>query len=260
MDCCVFCEEENRNKGATLKVKLPMDENGYPVLPSWEAIDLGGLMYKKMVIGEFMSKTMYGIAASGGKGRVPWAKLREAQGDFIAAKYLPEGVTLTQYHHLCLKDANALLKHWIQRQAAGKVPFCFKKVQKADRHHGGERGSGNYHSSAGAGPSGQSQGDASRSPSSSANGQQPHEELPMQEDGGILPPHPPNPPPPPPRTCPAPRIITQCRPPTGSPRAGPPHENPPINQSGLNKIRVAAPLQGPKHITRRRRSKGHVLL
>jgi hypothetical protein len=52
-------EEENRNKGATPKVKLPMDEKGYPVLPSWEAIDRGGLMYKKMVIGKFMSE-MYG--------------------------------------------------------------------------------------------------------------------------------------------------------------------------------------------------------
>ncbi|KAH9027300.1 hypothetical protein EDB84DRAFT_1563480 [Lactarius hengduanensis] len=220
-------EEESRNRGATPKVKLSIDENGYPVLPSWEAIDRGGLMYKKMVIGKFMSE-MYGIAAGGGKGRVPWARLREAQGDFIAAEYLPEGVTLTQYHHLRLEDANALLKHWIQRQAAGKVPFRFKKVQKADRHHGGERGSGNYDSSTGAGPSGQSQGDGAKSPSSSADGQQPHEELPTQEDGGILPPHPPNPPPPPPH------INPQRCPPTGSPRAGPAHEHPrdpPNNQA-----------------------------
>ncbi|KAH9179081.1 hypothetical protein EDB89DRAFT_1901132 [Lactarius sanguifluus] len=148
-------EEENINKGATPKVKLLMDEN------SWEAIDRGGLMYKKMVIGKFMSK-MY--------------------------------------------DANAILKHWIQRQAAGKVPFRFKKVQKADRHHGDH-------------------------PPQSANGQQPREELLTQEDGGILPTHPPNPPPPLPCARPPPHIITQCHPPTGSPRVGPPHENPPNNQA-----------------------------
>ncbi|KAH9009879.1 hypothetical protein EDB85DRAFT_1902660 [Lactarius pseudohatsudake] len=154
--------------------------------------------------------------------------LREAQGDFIATEYLPEGVTLTQYHHLRLEDANALLKHWIQRQAAGKVQFHFKKVQKADWHHGGEQGSGNYDSSTGAGSSGQSQGDGAKSPSSSADGQQPCEELPTQEDGGILPPHPPNPPPPPPH------INPQHHPPTGSPRAGPAHEHPhdpPNNQA-----------------------------
>ncbi|KAH9166667.1 hypothetical protein EDB89DRAFT_2075607 [Lactarius sanguifluus] len=82
------------------------------VLPNWETIDRGGLIYKKMVIGQFMSE-MYRIAAGGGKRRVPWAKLHEAQGDWISAEYLPEGVTLTQYHHIRLDDANSLLKHWI---------------------------------------------------------------------------------------------------------------------------------------------------
>ncbi|KAH9083384.1 hypothetical protein EDB83DRAFT_2309383 [Lactarius deliciosus] len=120
----------------TLKVKLPIDKHGYPVLPNWETIDRRGLIYKKMVIGQFMSE-MYGIAAGGGKRRVPWAKLHEAQGDWIAAEYLPEGVTLMQYHHIHLDDANSLLKHWIQRQTTGEIPFHFKKVDKADRHHDG---------------------------------------------------------------------------------------------------------------------------
>jgi hypothetical protein len=59
--------------------------------------------------------------------------MKEAQGDFILAKYLPNGVTISQYHHICLKDANALLKHWTQRQAAGEVALRFKKVGKANK-------------------------------------------------------------------------------------------------------------------------------
>ncbi|KAI9431798.1 hypothetical protein H4582DRAFT_2084465 [Lactarius indigo] len=220
-------EEDRKRKDKTPKVKLPMDENGYPVLPKWEDIDREGLMYKKVVIGKFMSE-MYRIAAGGCKGRVPWARIHAAQGDFIAAEYLPEGVTLTQYHHIRLDDANSLLKHWIQRRAAGEIPFRFKKVDKANRHYDGEH-------STGGGSNGQSQEDGAGSPSSSANGQQPHEELPMQEDGGILPPHPPNPPPPPPpphtRTCtrphPHPRIIMQHPAPIGSSRAGPAQERSP---------------------------------
>ncbi|KAI9433196.1 hypothetical protein H4582DRAFT_2082678 [Lactarius indigo] len=220
-------EEDRKRKDKTPKVKLPMDENGYPVLPKWEDIDREGLMYKKVVIGKFMSE-MYRIAAGGCKGRVPWARIHAAQGDFIAAEYLPEGVTLTQYHHIRLDDANSLLKHWIQRRAAGEIPFRFKKVDKANRHYDGEH-------STGGGSNGQSQEDGAGSPSSSANGQQPHEELPMQEDGGILPPHPPNPPPPPPpphtRTCtrprPRPRIIMQHPAPIGSSRAGPAQERSP---------------------------------
>jgi len=66
------------------------------------------------------------ISVGGGKGRIPWARLKEAPGNFILSKYLPASVTLTQYHHICQEDVNALLKHWMQRQAAGKIPFCFK--------------------------------------------------------------------------------------------------------------------------------------
>ncbi|KAI9440947.1 hypothetical protein H4582DRAFT_2074735 [Lactarius indigo] len=223
-------EEDRKRKDKTPKVKLLMDENGYPVLPKWEDIDREGLMYKKVVIGKFMSE-MYQIAAGGSKGRVPWARIHEAQGDFIAAEYLPEGVTLTQYHHIRLHDANSLLKHWIQRRAAGEIPFRFKKVDKANRHYDGE------HSTRG-GSNGQSQEDGAGSPSSSANGQQPHEELPMQEDGGMLPPHPPNPPPLPPpphtHTRPRPRIITQHPAPIGSSRAGPAQERSPDDQVTAN--------------------------
>ena len=36
-------------------------------------------------------------------------------------------VTLKQYYHLRQEDVHELLKHWTERQAAGEVPFDFKK-------------------------------------------------------------------------------------------------------------------------------------
>lgn len=89
------------------------------------------------------------IVAGGGKARIPWARLIEAQGDFILAKYLPNGVTLAQFHHIRVDDANALLKHWTQRQAAGEIPFRFKKFDKADRR--GRRASADEDASTGVG-------------------------------------------------------------------------------------------------------------
>ncbi|KAH9016604.1 hypothetical protein EDB84DRAFT_1567173 [Lactarius hengduanensis] len=236
--------EDNRKRDATRKVKLPTDEKGYPALPSWEAIDREGLKYKKMVIGSFMSE-MYWIAVGGGKGRVPWAKLQEAQDNFIAAKYLPNGITLTQYHHIRLEDANSLLKHWTQRQAAGEVPFRFKKMDKACRHgsaragpinqaegdvHGGQahkETQGDGEGLTEEGPDGQSQGDGAGSPNSSTNGQQPREELPTQEDRGS----PTNPSLPLPLPRPRPRILTKRRPQTGSSMVGPVQKHPPNDQA-----------------------------
>ncbi|KAI9436344.1 hypothetical protein H4582DRAFT_2058994 [Lactarius indigo] len=118
-------EEEGKGKDATPIIKLVIDKNGYPMLPRWEAIEREGLMYRKYLIGRFMGE-MYKIAVGGGKGRIPWARLKETPGDFILSKYLPAGVTLTQYHHIRQEDVNALLKHWTQRQAAGEIPFRFK--------------------------------------------------------------------------------------------------------------------------------------
>jgi hypothetical protein len=62
------------------------------------------------------------------KGRIPWAKLKRAQDDFIDPKYLPKNLILKQFHHLHQDNVNAILNHWMERQAAGKVPFQFKKV------------------------------------------------------------------------------------------------------------------------------------
>jgi hypothetical protein len=73
------------------------------------------------------------MVSGGGKGKIPWMQLQQAQGDYILDEYLPAGITLTQYHHLCLSDANALLQHWMTRQVAGQIAFCFKKVIKTSR-------------------------------------------------------------------------------------------------------------------------------
>ena len=69
------------------------------------------------------------MALGGGKGRIPWTQLHQAQGDYVLQEYLLAGVTLTQYH-IRLEDANSLLQHWTTRQAAGLIPFRFKKVAK----------------------------------------------------------------------------------------------------------------------------------
>jgi hypothetical protein len=53
--------------------------------------------------------------------------LKKARNNYIEDKYLPENVTLEQYYHLRQDDVNAMLKHWTERQAAGEVPFRFKK-------------------------------------------------------------------------------------------------------------------------------------
>jgi hypothetical protein len=68
------------------------------------------------------------MVSGGGKGRIPWARLQKAQGDYVLDEYLPTGVTLVQYHHICLRDANSLLQHWTARQVAGQIAFHFKTV------------------------------------------------------------------------------------------------------------------------------------
>jgi hypothetical protein len=127
-------------------VKLTTDKDGYPILPSLKEIDGRGLLYKKQLIGkflgdiyhrklpiftaEFRSLTGWFIVMSpnNGKKRVPWAELEKSQGDFVKRKYLPKQVALKQYHHIRRDDANAILKHWTERQSAGKVPFRFSKA------------------------------------------------------------------------------------------------------------------------------------
>jgi len=52
------------------------------------------------------------MSASTGKGRVPWTELQRDQDEYIEPEYLPENVTLKQFHHLYQKDVNTILGHW----------------------------------------------------------------------------------------------------------------------------------------------------
>ncbi|KAF8264606.1 hypothetical protein EI94DRAFT_1805643 [Lactarius quietus] len=81
-------EVPNRRKDAPLEIKLKTDTQGYPMLLSWESIKDAELKYKKYLIGRYLTE-MHQMASGGGKGRIPWTRLR---------------------------------------QAAGLIPFCFKKV------------------------------------------------------------------------------------------------------------------------------------
>ena len=71
------------------------------------------------------------IATRTSKGRVPWTELQRDRRKYIKSKYLPKDVALKQFHHLHQEDVNAILGHWTQRQADGKVPFLFREVAKA---------------------------------------------------------------------------------------------------------------------------------
>ncbi|KAN0136928.1 hypothetical protein V8E53_005369 [Lactarius tabidus] len=125
--------QEIGKKDLAVNIKLQKDSQGYPILPSWEVINREGHVYKRYLIGKYLSE-LYEITAGGHKGRVPWAKLQEARDEFILPKYLPDDFTLTQYHHICINDADSLLRHWMQRQAAGEIPFQFKNILMAKQH------------------------------------------------------------------------------------------------------------------------------
>lgn len=127
--------------------KLAHNSQGYPILPSIEDINAKGLLYKKILIGRFMSD-VYGsqaaefccrfihsticlaISIGNGSERVPWSALQKYQAKYIKPKYMPERVTLRQYYHICQRDAEALLEHWTRRQAAGRTPLRFRKVSE----------------------------------------------------------------------------------------------------------------------------------
>ncbi|KAF8274182.1 hypothetical protein EI94DRAFT_1696126 [Lactarius quietus] len=136
-------QDDGKNKENPKNIKLPMNRHGYLVLPSWEAINQEGATYKKLLIGKFMTQLYSGSKWQQGKN--PMGKT-----------YLPNGITLTQYHHICVEDADALLKHWTQRQAAGEIPFWFKNSVNTNRH--GKKVSVNANTSDSVGPRDQSEG------------------------------------------------------------------------------------------------------
>lgn len=92
-------------------------------------------------------------ATNGGRGRIPWVRLKEAQDNFVLPEYLPNGFILTQYHHIRLEDANTLLQHWTQRQASGEIPFRFKNNPEANKR--GKRASEDVNAPTLAGPTDQ---------------------------------------------------------------------------------------------------------
>ncbi|KAF8266107.1 hypothetical protein EI94DRAFT_1701992 [Lactarius quietus] len=148
-------QDNGKNNENPKNIKLLMNRHGYLVLPSWEAINQEGATYKKLLIGKFMTQ-LYKVVAGGSKGRIPWVRLSEAPDDFILPQYLPNGITLTQYHHICVKDADALLKHWTQRQAAREILFRFKNGVNTNRC--GKKVSVNDDTSSPVGPRNQPEG------------------------------------------------------------------------------------------------------
>ncbi|KAF8256753.1 hypothetical protein EI94DRAFT_1710295 [Lactarius quietus] len=117
-------EVPNRRKDAPPEIKLKTDTQGYSMLPSWESIKDAELRYKKYLIGRYLTEMHHAylcfgqssglamfseMASGGGKGRIPWTRLHQSQGDYVLQEHLPAGVTLTQ-------------------QATGLIPFRFKKA------------------------------------------------------------------------------------------------------------------------------------
>jgi hypothetical protein len=69
------------------------------------------------------------------KAPVPWKDMETGNpDDFIDPIYLPEGIQLTQYHHLHVADCDKMLLHWTNRKAAGEVVFRFKSTARATYH------------------------------------------------------------------------------------------------------------------------------
>src|SRR6266702_4005307 len=136
------------------------------------------------------------ISVGGGKGRIPWARLKEAPGDFILSKYLPASVTLTQYHHIRQEDGaggpSGVIKLLVLTAYAYHLFPRLQPPQPRPHHSASSQRHG--------------------------NGAEVREELPEQGDQDLSL-HPPNALPLHTRPRPRPRIITQRRSATGSSRA-----------------------------------------
>ncbi|KAN0121378.1 hypothetical protein V8E52_003274 [Russula decolorans] len=173
-------DDEPARKHGKAEIKLKRNKDGYPMLPSREYADRQGLTYKKRLIGKFMAdllRQLSEISTGVGNGKVPYAELQRAQGDYIKPKYLPKKVTLKQYYHLRQDDVNAILDHWTKRQADGKVPLSFKKEAKAIQQKKctseenssdaemGEEAEGDLNDSTEEAHPGQSLGNAAKNPS-----------------------------------------------------------------------------------------------
>jgi hypothetical protein len=59
--------------------------------------------------------------------------LQRAQDEYIDPIYLPEGVILKQFYHICEGPIKAILEQWTQEQDSGNIPLKFKKAIKDKR-------------------------------------------------------------------------------------------------------------------------------
>ncbi|KAG1732332.1 hypothetical protein EDB19DRAFT_1831350 [Suillus lakei] len=116
--------KKGRKKGKKKdKYPLEVDSYGLPVILDIKELDLES---KKHLIRTFLTKH-YRLCSQQPKASVPWASVRKAQGDFIAAKFLPTGWKLDDLSKIQLADADWLLKLWCQRQKDQVRPtFEFK--------------------------------------------------------------------------------------------------------------------------------------
>ncbi|KAG1723499.1 hypothetical protein EDB19DRAFT_1952121 [Suillus lakei] len=124
-------EEFGRKKGRKKdEYPLKVDSYGLPVIPDVKELDLES---KKRLIRMFLTKH-YRWCSQQPKASVPWASVRKAQGDFIAAKFLPTGWKLDNPSKIWLADADRLLELWCQRQKDQVHPtFEFKGWEGDDK-------------------------------------------------------------------------------------------------------------------------------
>ncbi|KAG2033282.1 hypothetical protein BDR03DRAFT_1014447 [Suillus americanus] len=85
------------------------------------------------LIRTFLTKH-YRLCSQQPKASVPWASVMKAQGDFIAAKFVPTSWKLDDPSKIRLADADRLLELWCQRQKDHVCPtFEFKGWEGDDK-------------------------------------------------------------------------------------------------------------------------------
>ncbi|KAF9230858.1 hypothetical protein BU15DRAFT_83097 [Melanogaster broomeanus] len=79
---------------------------------------------------EVMKQMIRGFITFHYKWIVPWMQISGQRSDYIAAKYLPEGVKLREPSKLQKKDVITILEFWRKRQSSDPEDvFCFRKWQ-----------------------------------------------------------------------------------------------------------------------------------
>ncbi|KAG1893233.1 uncharacterized protein F5891DRAFT_986082 [Suillus fuscotomentosus] len=123
--------KKSRKKGGK-KDNYPLEVDSYGLLVIPDVTELN-LESKKHLIRTFLTKH-YRLCSQQPKASVPWASVRMAQGDFIAAKFLPTSWRLDDPSKIRLADADRLLELWCQRQKDQVCPtFEFKGWEGDDK-------------------------------------------------------------------------------------------------------------------------------